>query len=630
MSRCVKLATASLLFVLVALVCADGVHAQPRTDVESSGSITGSVGTLIGAAMQTAGTYAQAKVLVNFKEGLKTLAALCYLCSIIGAIFSLSIFGNYSKALYFLIGPPLFYLMINVTSTVDGANQKVGGDLRGSLGDQKRFLREFVHTADYSSAEVSMFFVMWDRLVSSVMQGVVEQIVRNKEDIEAKAREHYYSFLINFQPPEVGYQRLVNQSLMGTCGKIFNNLWEARRYRRDPTNRELNGNLLPEGERLILKYTEQKDLPQVPLSPDSLLAEGMKLPQVIREPKKYSCAELWKAVEIASKDYAQHLLSEPEIYFDYTTDQAGIPYDRVRADVERALAQEGHGSAVDILAGMILRNTMRDNHINAIYSNINDRTPDNRTSETLTFQQANIGAAQGNIMRIAQFAKAVPYVQGLMLYILSIAFPFFAVFLVMPGRARSFLIWMSLWVWLKSWDVGFALVSTARKLMWNFVRAGVDQYAPNNVFAPHTRPQLTFNWDQPETILAVIFDNDPNVTFTIYTTVITVMTVAVPLLSAHFCLGATNMFGAFSGALDGVANKWGTQRRKMVHRRAVGSPMEQLRDEYAGANKAVSNVKAVTDFTSRGRVSGGPTRRPPANSSGNTPKSTPPSANKKP
>ena len=611
--------SAFLALVGIALLVPLSAFGQPTNDGQS-GSLTGSVGTLIGAAMQTAGVYAHAKVLVNFKEGLKTLAALCYICSLLGAIFSLSIFGNYSKALYFLIGPPLFYFMITVTSTVDGANQQVGGDIRGSLGDQKKFLKDFVHSADYSQAEVSMFYVVWDRLVSSVMQGVVDQIIRSgsKDDIVAKAREHYYSLLINYQPPEVGYQRLVNQSLMGTCGKIFNNLWEARRHRIDPNNRELTNNLTDEGKELLRKYEEQKDFVQVSMAFDSLLAGGVPLKEILSEPKKFSCAAIWKQVEIASKNYAENLLSDPKKYFDYTEDYNGIPYDRVKQDVEKALTQEGHGSARDILAGMILRNTMREGYTNAIYSNINDRTPNNRTSQTLTFNQSQISAGQGNLMRIAQFAKATPYVQGLILYILSISFPFFAVFLVMPGRARSFMVWMALWVWVKSWDVGFAMVNVARKLMWNFVRAGVDQYAPGNVFAPHTKPQQTYNWSQPETILAVIFDNDPNATFNLYMTVITVLTVAVPLLSAHFCLGATNMFGAFSGALDGVANKWGTARRKMVHRQAVGSPTERLRDEYAAWGRITGYLRGLGSAVSGGSGATGPLRRP-TNPGGNAP-----------
>jgi hypothetical protein len=564
------------------------------------GSISGSVGSLVAAAMQTAGVFAQSRLLANFEEGLKTLAALCYIFAIIGAIFSCAIFGNYSRALYFLVGPTLFFFMVNVTDTVQGTEQRFGNRQDGSIADQKRMLQGFVNTADYSTAKVSSFFLVWDKLVSSVTQGIVEQIVKagEKEDIIVKAREQYFSWIVNYTPSDEGYKMLVQQSLMGLCGERFAKLWELRRYRSNPLNRSIQGNLTEAGTNKKQEYDKmkaQKDIPVDPTVRKFAMAHNDVSEDFFRdaETSKVSCEDVWNAVSATSRTEARRLLSSPQTYLRYTQDFAGIPYDRVRDEVRKTLEQEGHGSAEDILAGYILKNTMRDAWIMGNYSNVTSAVPDKRESSTNVFSQAEMSSSFGGLMRLVHFAKAIPYIQGLILYILSISFPFFAVFLVMPGRSRSFLVWMSLWVWVKSWDIGFALVSVARKFMWSFVRGGVDRYAPGNVFGPKVQPQSDFNWSQPETILSVIFDNDPNSALNLYFTVIGLLTVSVPILSAHFCLGATNMFGIFSMAIDQVGNKWATQAKKMAHRLNVGSPTERFADEYKALGRLAAMGGAV-------------------------------------
>ena len=68
---------------------------------------------------------------------------------------------------------------------------------------------------------------------------------------------------------------------------------------------------------------------------------------------------------------------------------------------------------------------------------------------------------------IFSWAMHVPYFQGVMLYLLAVAYPFLALVLVIPGRAQAFLNVPLAWFWIKSWDVGFALVMVAEKVLWN-------------------------------------------------------------------------------------------------------------------------------------------------------------------
>ena len=83
-------------------------------------------------------------------------------------------------------------------------------------------------------------------------------------------------------------------------------------------------------------------------------------------------------------------------------------------------------------------------------------------SKLIQHQMASVKKSEGY-----SFAMIIPYLQGLLLYGLSIAFPFFALMLIVPGKAGAFITWMTLWAWVKSWDVGWALVAVIDDMLWN-------------------------------------------------------------------------------------------------------------------------------------------------------------------
>jgi hypothetical protein len=71
--------------------------------------------------------------------------------------------------------------------------------------------------------------------------------------------------------------------------------------------------------------------------------------------------------------------------------------------------------------------------------------------------------------KIFSFARELPYWQGTLLYILAVIYPMWAFVVLVPGRAESFLLFPLLWLWLKSWDVGFALATIFEKVLWNLM-----------------------------------------------------------------------------------------------------------------------------------------------------------------
>jgi hypothetical protein len=67
---------------------------------------------------------------------------------------------------------------------------------------------------------------------------------------------------------------------------------------------------------------------------------------------------------------------------------------------------------------------------------------------------------------VYSWARMVPYLQGVMLYLLALAYPFACVMIVMPGYHKLLFTWMSFWVWVKIWDVGFAIVTVLERSLW--------------------------------------------------------------------------------------------------------------------------------------------------------------------
>ncbi len=65
-----------------------------------------------------------------------------------------------------------------------------------------------------------------------------------------------------------------------------------------------------------------------------------------------------------------------------------------------------------------------------------------------------------------QWAMMMPHMQGILLYYLSIGYPFACLLLILPGMHKSLFTWMSFWAWAKMWDLGFAMVMALERSVW--------------------------------------------------------------------------------------------------------------------------------------------------------------------
>ena len=126
----------------------------------------------------------------------------------------------------------------------------------------------------------------------------------------------------------------------------------------------------------------------------------------------------------------------------------------------------------------------------------------------------------------------MPYLQGFMLYALAVSYPFFAMFLLIPGKAGNFFTWMALWAWAKSWDVGWALIIVADNLLWEFL----PKSAYFNV-------QDKAIYTSPVSLLQGAFDGDPAYTLGTYWMLISAMVTGVPIVTGQFVMGSKKAIG---------------------------------------------------------------------------------------
>ena len=64
------------------------------------------------------------------------------------------------------------------------------------------------------------------------------------------------------------------------------------------------------------------------------------------------------------------------------------------------------------------------------------------------------------------WALMVPYIQGVLLYILAIGYPFACILMLIPGWHKILMTWASFWLWVKLWDLGFAVVVSVERTIW--------------------------------------------------------------------------------------------------------------------------------------------------------------------
>ncbi len=102
------------------------------------------------------------------------------------------------------------------------------------------------------------------------------------------------------------------------------------------------------------------------------------------------------------------------------------------------------------------------------------RTAGSSKIESYTKTQQRTVGEKTKYGEVYTWANLVPYVQGVLLYILAIGYPFACVLIVVPGWHKTIFTWMSFWAWAKLWDLGFAVVQVIERTVWAMMGNSTD------------------------------------------------------------------------------------------------------------------------------------------------------------
>lgn len=592
-------------FEIIAFCLRVFVVAFERIPQLSSQLFDGGVSHIVAAALETKGLVDQAKILQNLSL-LNELAGFFYLFAVIMAVGAVAVFGSYRQGLYFLVGPALYFFMVTQTVETNGVKAKLGDyEIPNSVSRQSRFLENIkaISPEEGGSARVSLFFATIDGITSEVIGQITSLLLdtKNREHLKIEGRERVLSYIMMTYPPGSAIPQMIARH-QGECAGMMSEYFAAGRDKKVDVEQRLRD----QGDVEKLRAEANKKWGQARIS---LTAKDTDIKSYLLSmqgqpgfPKSFgvrnendemifTCQGLWQIIAASLRQVARKAL-DPAYYKGAEEQNEFEPKaEQYQDTVEFLRTPFNNASAEDVLATHVYKNVLANTTHSALSGQLFSNSPFAAKEFNYAYKDIPGAESRGAFVSLRYFATSIPYIQGLLLYMLAVAFPFFAVLLVIPGRATSFLVWCSLWVWVKSWDLGFAVVLVMRDLFWHMLKFRQNTF------------QNTVELEDPFSVYGVVLNNDPLATMNTYWELAFAMTLAVPFLTAQFCLGATNVFEMFKNGIDQTVGRFrqfetNAGRREIANQLEASRGEEQAKIQTAFMNEIIRSAPA--DSTTRG------------------------------
>ena len=639
-----------------------------------------STGTLIAAALETAGYKAQSEILAELLNMFYSVGALLYVATFIIAIAVYTLYGNFRLALWMLVGPPIFFFMINSRAMSSGVEWQFGE----FKGDKQDVINALPGTINSSvNANVSWFFDAYNRLVSSIMQETLKVITNRdkKKQLMMSTRQKILDKLMSWELNNPGLEALIRFGLQGECRKqmeamrlvALGNLDDYYKtkaeyasalrefYKEKPKDSNGNGtgstikdktvNIVDnplaykfllelvedigvyEAKEVKYRWCSSTELKQ--MLHNSSGGANLTPAQYVQEP--LSCREIWCWSGVAIQREAQILKGKVEdkkvskyLKEDYRVIDEIWEHIRVKlsfynpddrtASYQRKL-YEGEENPNDFIVNDPYRGVTEDGDINTgngseliplIIGGIMARkilTQDAKSEKLTGFAKRSrvYASPYGNTLTLNEaqrqdiarrgnqhlqataikyesyyYAMTIPYLQGLILYALAILFPFFAMLLIIPGKAQVFFSWMTLWLWVKSWDLGWGVIAVADDIMWNLM--------PRHSTFDYKGEIEGVN--NPISIMELAFQSDPAYSLGNYYLLLSMMIIAVPVVTAHAIIGSkAAVYGTLFKGIQGYAEKLGGSTAQYI---GTGQTLD-LNERYNKFKKNYAFRKAYVE-----------------------------------
>lgn len=556
----------------------------------------GSVGTVVGAVMETAGHFMQSAFIDTFESGLATsLGGLLYVTAILSALTIVALGGNYKFGRWFLFGPILFYALVFVRVDSCGVVVRHGDRVVdpeviwdkskglaniGRIADGDNALRASVsedgNLCAESPARISAVFELWNNLTSSVINSFVKLLRLDQRgadfDFISKVDRFTSLFTENIDDPIIN--DIVSSIVQTSCGDAY------------ATAQQLIVPNLADYQKQALDERLKKEMARVVVNPQEIARVKQFIKQrATVDPDKdedglLTCQELWGLAtdvlrthaldifagiadvgEIADKDQRarevlQRLAKKFALAYNTKTGEFAVLQE------QEAIVGIINEKAVRLFLENLrqLNPSLRKGDLNATQyrSLVGDVGGKEEMADSIRSASATEEFREKG--RFLQTMMSLPYVQGILLYFLAMLYPFFCVFAILPGRHETVMMWFGLWFWVKLWDFGFAVVMLIDELMYTLM-----PHSPFISDAALADPVAAF-----KSALSV----DPTYSVYVYYNIMASCLAAVPILTAAAVKRGT-------GPITGVINK--------AMSSFAGNPGGSF-GSYAGSRKANTNL----------------------------------------
>ncbi len=586
-------------------------------------------GTVIAAAMESVGYQAQAQVLSQMKETLQELSGLIYIGVILSVIITAGLMGNYTPVLWLLMGPPIFIYASGV-DIAGKSNQlnTTGPDWKfGAFEDTANFKQQTMLRAD-NAVDVSFIFHKYNELISEIYQEIIKKITSEDttNQILFMSRQRVLEDLFAIQMTDPKSIEL-SAFFMSSCS---NEMTLAREIAATFSGGNSSGNT--DYQVLQEQYCRLYAQPDKQIRSVGLEQYLTTLTPAHTIGEPVNCATLWVWLrqslnkDLASQTEASLNAAIPaearitalgysgaakkivdDLLKKITTKNSSkgsvkdpCPQGSGGADDEGIVSQgDSYTFLANIMSQYMLKKLQAQGKASTAYQKIlaGDNSGVNDIEDTTAGgQRSNLAGASQQLRRMKSqelsvakkyetfvFLNAIPYFQGAMLYALALLYPFFAMMLIVPGKASAFLSWMALWAWVKSWDIGWAIVMVTDKLLWNIMPHSTfyDLSADTN-FTPVKTAELNFSGDYAYSI-------------SLYWTIISMLVTSVPIISAEIILGAKrSIAGAITSGASDMAARYSASAEGYTATRNIGAVADQRSAaEMKGTSSSVSNAGQV-------------------------------------
>ena len=576
------------------------------------------VGSLVAAAMETAGATLQSDFLDfisgqgEYGDSGPLIAGLLYLIAIVAALMTLAAGGHYRWARYLLVGPPIFFFLTQVRIASDGSDW-VFGDTTFPKDVKERMLNGVKHFdgGQRGGTDVALFYQFWNVFTSDVTQTLVTQLKRsnNQRHLNFIDKIDRYMKFWNFPMgiENTDLRLLIHMIMTPKCSEYFGikkklaspHTPKLQRIQLDTRLKEIQNNVVEtfqknSGDEVVQSWIEK-----------GMVKEGAA-----------TCDGMWNStVDYMRKSVKEMIQAQlqgngladgqnPDDIMKLFLDKIGVRTNPLTGEIlyenENTVTDANLAKAVDwiiarslfleIWANNPFANTFefegkeqtKGKGMNAGKIQGND-TPD-ATEEIQQFNVTDVYQHRGDFLAAA---LSMPNFQGILLMVLGAAYPFFALMVVVPGRAGAMLTWMSLWAWVKLWDLGFAVVMLIDDMLYALFPRG-----PNLINGDIKDPGLA--WTR-------ILEVDPNYASAMYYNLLATCLFAVPLVTGVFVKGGANelvnlVHGAWQNKASILGNSAGGYVRALQAQTYADQFQSNLYEASAQAGAEAANsleAKAV-------------------------------------